>query len=132
LSSDNFLKRFEEMLQNVVKAIEQRIAEELTDTLEAIEQLIDEKLRGQAQEIEDTVDGSLDTHLAPANDHLVELVTSTDSETIMDKVDTLAHVTDLRMDAMSDEVGDLRNTLSQISEILERIDRRINRSLDQE
>jgi hypothetical protein len=128
LSSDNLLKRIEERLE----AIEQHIAKEPTDTLEALEWLIDEKLRDQAQEIEDTVDGSLDTHLAPANDHLVELVTSTDSETIMDKVDALAHVTDLRMDAMSDEVGDLRNTLSQISEILERIDRRINRSLDQE
>src|SRR5215207_444211 len=99
------MERFEVRLE----AIEQRIVKEQTDTFEAIELLIEQTEITMTKEIEDRVDWLLDTHLTPANDHLVELVTSTDSETIMDKVDALGE----KVDALSKKVDDHQNKLSQ-------------------
>ena len=82
------------------------IAKELDDTVQAIEQHLEEMEMNMAREIEDAVDAILETHLAPVNDHLVELVTSTDSERIMDGVG-----------ALGEKVDALRNKLSQILEI---------------
>jgi hypothetical protein len=118
------MERIDEMLRNVVKAIEQRINEELTDTVQAIEELIEQTELNMTREIGENVDGIVDMHLAPVNDRLVELVTSTDSETIMGKVDVLGE----KVDALSKKMDDNRHKLSQILEIL----KRINRSLDQE
>ena len=106
------------------KALMEYIDKELTDTVQAIEQLIEQTELNMTREIGENVDGIVDMHLASVNDRLVELVTSTDSETIMDKVDALGE----KVDALSKKVDDHRSKLSQILEIL----KKINRSLDQE